>query len=146
MNQVNYDTMNMDANLMDLMNADDSDEEESEDGFLEEEDDDDSAENGIIHVDGISVDATTRQVLESLQANSADMSLFEDYHFYLQGNRLVDDESIISQCKVVQDVRQMTSMINLKLKFSESQKRIEIVDILKPTDPPPITHGTTSGY
>lgn len=116
------------------------DEEEGDyedDGDCDDDDDDDddgstSADN-VITIDGIEIEATTEQILDCLKQNSMDdANSLDDFEFYLQGNRLHENASIIEQCMLVDGARQQTQLINIKLVINHEAKRIEIIDILKP--------------
>ncbi|OTF70456.1 hypothetical protein BLA29_003992, partial [Euroglyphus maynei] len=120
MPKIDYDSMNMET-LEDFMNS-------------EEEYDDEDDERRIITIDGIDIDATTVLVLECLKTNrivEQNINL-DEFKFYLQGRELENQTSIISQCKLVEGARQQTQLINIKLVIQPDEKRIEIIDILKP--------------
>ncbi|KAI2798200.1 hypothetical protein RDWZM_001938 [Blomia tropicalis] len=119
--KVEIDNLSID-NIEDLIGSDD-----------EEFEDEESNADGIITIDGIEIEATTGQVLECLKQNSIDSSNnLDEFEFYLQGNKLFDNVSIIEQCKLVDGARQQTALINIKLVLNYDMKRIEIIDILKP--------------
>lgn len=122
-NEFNNKIIKMEVNLdNEMINSDD-------DEYEDEETDGD----GVVTIDGIDIEATTGQVLECLKRNLIDPGeTFDKYDFYLQGTKLLDNVSIIEQCKLVDGARQQTALINIKLVINHDLKRIEIIDILKP--------------
>lgn len=121
MPKIDYDSMNMET-LEDFINSE------------EEEYDDDDDDRRVITIDGIDIEATTVQVLECLKTNRiVDQNInLDEFDFFLQGLKLESQTSIISQCKLVEGARQQTQLINIKLVIQPDDKRIEIIDILKP--------------
>lgn len=93
-------------------------------------DDEIEHEDPVITVDGIDIDATPENVLELLKTNRFD--ILDDYDFCLQGQKLYEGTSITEQCKLVDGAKQQTELINLKLVINHPERKIEIIDILKP--------------
>lgn len=121
--KLEYDSLGSMDNMEEFANSDDEDY------------DDEDEDRRVITIDGIDIEATTLQVLECLKTNhivdDPDINL-DEFSFYLQGLKLQENFSIISQCKLVDGARQQTQLINIKLVIQPEEKRIEIIDILKP--------------
>lgn len=98
----------------------------------EDDDDDDEEDENVVTVEGIEINTTTSKLAEILKNKLG--GGVERYEFYLQDNKLAPHRSIIEQCNLVEGARQQTRLINVKLTVEPDDKRVTIIDILKPPD------------
>ncbi|UXI20810.1 protein turtle-like [Sarcoptes scabiei] len=114
----------------------DEDDEDEDDCGEEEEEDDDDDDDRVVTIDGIHIEATCRNVIDCLKTNkNASQGInLDQFGVFLQGKRMSDNSPIIAQCKLVEGARQKTKLINIKLVVNVEEKRIEIIDILKPNE------------
>ena len=95
----------------------------------EEEDDDDE---NVITVEQVPITVTCAQLCYKLE--ELNIVGIKEFDFYLQDNILVPNKSIISQCNLVEGATKQTKLINVKLFIEPEQRRVNIIDILKPPD------------
>lgn len=104
-----------------LGNGEEADEEE------EEEEDE-----NVITIEQVHITVTCAQLCHKLE--ELNIVGIKDFEFYLQDNKLVPNKSIINQCNLVEGATKQTKLINVKLFIEPEQRRVNIIDILKPPD------------
>ena len=97
----------------------------------------------MITIEQVHITVTCAQLCHKLEElNIVDI---KDFDFYLQDNKLVPNKSIITQCNLVEGATKQTKLINVKLLIDPEQRKVNIIDILKPPDNPANINGSTSG-
>lgn len=113
-------TTELSENLYGDEHLDEADEEE------EEEDE------NVITIEQVHITVTCAQLCHKLE--ELNIVGIKDFEFYLQDNKLVPNKSIITQCNLVEGATKQTKLINVKLFIEPEQRRVNIIDILKPPD------------
>lgn len=113
-------TAELSENLYGDEHLDEADEEE------EEEDE------NVITIEQVHITVTCAQLCHKLE--ELNIVGIKDFEFYLQDNKLVPNKSIITQCNLVEGATKQTKLINVKLFIEPEQRRVNIIDILKPPD------------
>lgn len=96
------------------------------------DDDDEEEDENVITIEQVHIAVTCAQLCQSLE--ELNIVGIKDFDFYLQDNRLVPNKSIITQCNLVEGATKQTKLINVKLFIEPEQRRVNIIDILKPPD------------
>lgn len=97
-----------------------------------DEDDDEEEDENVITIEQVHITVTCAQLCHKLEELS--IVGIKDFEFYLQDNKLVPNKSIITQCNLVEGATKQTKLINVKLFIEPEQRRVNIIDILKPPD------------
>lgn len=96
-----------------------------------EEEEEEEDEN-MITVEQVHITVTCAQLCHKLE--ELNIVGIKDFDFYLQDNKLVPNKSIITQCNLVEGATKQTNLINVKLLIDPEQRKVNIIDILKPPD------------
>uniref|UniRef100_A0A6G1SEU1 GA-binding protein alpha chain n=1 Tax=Aceria tosichella TaxID=561515 RepID=A0A6G1SEU1_9ACAR len=96
------------------------------------DDDEEEEDENVITIEQVHIAVTCAQLCQSLE--ELNIVGIKDFDFYLQDNRLVPNKSIITQCNLVEGATKQTKLINVKLFIEPEQRRVNIIDILKPPD------------
>lgn len=96
------------------------------------EDDEEEEDENVITIEQVHITVTCAQLCHKLE--ELNIVGIKDFDFYLQDNRLVPNKSIITQCNLVEGATKQTKLINVKLFIEPEQRRVNIIDILKPPD------------
>lgn len=96
------------------------------------DDDEEEDDENVITIEQVHIAVTCAQLCHSLE--ELNIVGIKDFDFYLQDNRLVPNKSIITQCNLVEGATKQTKLINVKLFIEPEQRRVNIIDILKPPD------------
>lgn len=120
------------ANIYGDDRLDDADDE----GDEEEEEDE-----NVITIEQVHITVTCAQLCHKLE--ELNIVGIKDFDFYLQDNKLVPNKSIITQCNLVEGATKQTKLINVKLFIEPDQRRVNIIDILKPPDSSVANSNTT---
>lgn len=103
------------------------------DEHLDEADEEDEEEDeNVITIEQVHITVTCAQLCHKLE--ELNIVGIKDFEFYLQDNKLVPNKSIITQCNLVEGATKQTKLINVKLFIEPEQRRVNIIDILKPPD------------
>ena len=86
----------------------------------------------MITIEQVHITVTCAQLCHKLE--ELNIVGIKEFDFYLQDNKLVPDKSIITQCNLVEGATKQTKMINVKLLIDPEQRKVNIIDILKPPD------------
>ena len=86
----------------------------------------------MITIEQVHITVTCAQLCHKLE--ELNIVGIKDFEFYLQDNKLVPNKSIITQCNLVEGATKQTKLINVKLFIEPEQRRVNIIDILKPPD------------
>lgn len=127
---------------MQYANDDDLDDDfDDEDGDDDDEDDEDESDDeNVITVEAVDMSITAGRLCTMLRTGKyGRFDGIEKYDFFLQENKLAPNKSIIEQCNLVENARQLTRLINIKLRLDHQKKSGTILDILKP----PVDASTT---
>lgn len=109
------------------------------DEHLDEADEEEEEEDeNVITIEQVHITVTCAQLCHKLE--ELNIVGIKDFEFYLQDNKLVPNKSIITQCNLVEGATKQTKLINVKLFIEPEQRRVNIIDILKPPD----TNSTTA--
>lgn len=98
----------------------------------EVDDDDEEEDENVITIEQVHITVTCAQLCHKLE--ELNIVGIKDFDFYLQDSRLVPSKSIITQCNLVEGATKQTKLINVKLFIEPEQRRVNIIDILKPPD------------
>lgn len=98
---------------------------------VEEEEEEEEDEN-VITIEQVHITVTCAQLCHKLE--ELNIVGIKDFEFYLQDNKLVPNKSIITQCNLVEGATKQTKLINVKLFIEPEQRKVNIIDILKPPD------------
>lgn len=110
---------------------DDFDDEDADDD--DEDDEDESDDENVITVEAVDMSITAVRLCNMLRGGKyGKFDGIEKYDFFLQDNKLAPNKSIIEQCNLVENARQLTRLINIKLRLDHQKKSGTILDILKP--------------
>lgn len=118
----------MDPNPAELTENLYGDEHLGDEADEEEEEEDEN----VITIEQVHITVTCAQLCHKLE--ELNIVGIKDFEFYLQENKLVPNKSIITQCNLVEGATKQTKLINVKLFIEPEQRRVNIVDILKPPD------------
>lgn len=118
----------MDPNASDLIENLYDPEEHLDEADEEEEEEDEN----VITIEQVHITVTCAQLCHKLE--ELNIVGIKDFEFYLQDNKLVSNKSIITQCNLVEGATKQTKLINVKLFIEPEQRRVNIIDILKPPD------------
>lgn len=108
-----------------------------DDGADEEDEEEDE---NVITVEQVHITVTCAQLCHKLE--ELNIGGIKEFEFYLQDNKLLPNKSIITQCNLVEGATKQTKLINVKLYIDPEQRRVNIIDILKPPD----SNGTSHNH
>jgi len=113
------------------------------DEHLDEADEEEEEEDeNVITIEQVHITVTCAQLCHKLE--ELNIVGIKDFEFYLQDNKLVPNKSIITQCNLVEGATKQTKLINVKLFIEPEQRRVNIIDILKPPDTSNSTSNSTN--
>lgn len=95
---------------------------------VDEEEDDEN----VITIEQVHINVTCAQLCHKL--SELNISGLKDFDFYLQDKRLEPNRPIISQCSLIEGAMEVTELINVKLFIMPEQRKVNVVDILKPPE------------
>lgn len=98
----------------------------------EAEEEEEEEDENVITIEQVHITVTCAQLCHKLE--ELNIVGIKDFEFYLQDNKLVPNKSIITQCNLVEGATKQTKLINVKLFIEPEQRRVNIIDILKPPD------------
>lgn len=111
------------------INQDYGGDEQLDEQIEEEEEEEDE---NVITIDQVHITITCAQLCQKLE--ELNIVGIKDFDFYLQDKKLVPNKSIITQCNLVEGATKQTKLINVKLFIEPEQRKVNIIDILKPPD------------
>lgn len=94
--------------------------------------DDEEDDENVITIEQVHINVTCAQLCQKL--SELNISGLKDFDFYLQDNRLEPNKPIISQCNLIEGAMEVTELINVKLFIMPEQRKVNVVDILKPPE------------
>lgn len=112
-----------------------------EDGVDEEDEEEDE---NVITVEQVHITVTCAQLCHKLE--ELNIGGIKEFEFYLQDNKLLPNKSIITQCNLVEGATKQTKLINVKLYIDPEQRRVNIIDILKPPDSNGNSHNQNNSH
>lgn len=97
-----------------------------------EEDEEEDEDESVITIEQVHITVTCAQLCQKLE--ELNIVGIENFDFYLQDSKLHTHKSIITQCNLVEGATKQTRFINVKLIIEPEDKRVNIIDILKPPE------------
>lgn len=94
--------------------------------------DDEEEDEDVITIEQVHITVTCGMLCRKLE--ELNIVGIENFEFYLQDTKLNPHKSIITQCSLIEGATKQTRFINIRLVVEPEDKKVVIIDILKPPE------------